>query len=327
MLDKSLSDLKEISITAWVKWNGGASNQSVWHFGSATNRDMWFTPDDGSGRAKFLIRNGGPAQTLVASAALTTGLWTHVAVALSNGVVGRLFVNGILQDVENISITPDQLNGPNTATATTHNYLGRGADPAQAFFNGSLDSVMIYSRALSDSEIATVGPVNSSPALAPVSNRAINVGINLVFTNAATDANLPWQTLTYSLPIAPAGATIDTNTGVFSWRPTVAQANTANPVQVKVTDNGTPNLSAIQNFSVSVNPLAAPTLTAASVTGGQFALQVDGDFGPDYSIQTSTNLLDWATVFSTNSPALPFNWLDPEPANANLRFYRILLGP
>jgi hypothetical protein len=34
---------------------------------------------------------------------------------------------------------------------------------------------------------------------------------------------------------------------------------------------------------------------------------VNGMAGLDYAVQTSTNLLDWNPVFTTNSPAMPFN--------------------
>jgi hypothetical protein len=74
VLDKSLSDLPEISVTAWIKWNGGTNSQPAWHFGAATNKGMFFTPDDGSNRAKFIIRNGGADQTLIAPAALVMGV-------------------------------------------------------------------------------------------------------------------------------------------------------------------------------------------------------------------------------------------------------------
>jgi hypothetical protein len=107
----------------------------------------------------------------------------------------------------------------------------------------------------------------------------------------------------------------------------VSQANTTNTVQVKVADNGTPSLSATQSFLITINPITAPTLTIAALTGGQFTFQINGDPGPDYSIQTSTNLVDWSTIFTTNSPGLPFNWTDPNPAQQNMLFYRILLGP
>ena len=52
-----------------------------------------------------------------------------------------------------------------------------------------------------------------------------------------------------------------------------------------------------------------------------------GDPGPDYSVQTSSNLTDWVTVFTTNSPATPFSWTDPAAAQLPAQFYRVLLGP
>jgi hypothetical protein len=62
------------------------------------------------------------------------------------------------------------------------------------------------------------------------------------------------------------------------------------------------------------------------MAGNQSALQTNRDFGPDYSIQCSTNLTDWSTVFTASSPVLPFDWFDPNPAQSVL-FHRILLSP
>ena len=44
------------------------------------------------------------------------------------------------------------------------------------------------------------------------------------FTAAATDVDVPAQTLTFSLVGAPAGAAIDSDTGVFTWTPTERRA-------------------------------------------------------------------------------------------------------
>jgi carbonic anhydrase/acetyltransferase-like protein (isoleucine patch superfamily) len=327
ILDRSLSDLAEISVTAWIKWSGGASNQPAFYFGSATNKCMFFTPDDGTGHAKFVIRTNSTDQTLVAPAALATGVWTHVTVTLSNSAVGRLYVNGILQQQGGITITPDQLNAPNGNTNLQQNYLARGQGNSLPFFNGAVDGFRIYTGALTNGEITALQAPNHAPTLATISNYVINAGITLVFTNSASDADLPWQTLAFSLLTSPAGATIDTNSGVFTWRPVIAQANTTNQVQVKVADNGSPSLSATRSFVVTVNPINAPALSAAAIANGQFAFQVNGDFGPDYSIQTSTNLMDWTTAFTTNSPALPFTWLDPNPQLDPVRLYRVKLGP
>jgi len=45
--------------------------------------------------------------------------------------------------------------------------------------------------------------------------------------------------------------------------------------------------------------------------------------GPDYSIEASTNLVDWAAVFTTNAPAMPFRWSDTA-ATSQIAFYRAL---
>src|SRR5262249_34655664 len=62
---------------------------------------------------------------------------------------------------------------------------------------------------------------NTPPVLAFIGNKSVNEGASLTFTNTATDADVPAQTLTFSLDAgAPAGAGINPNTGVFSWTPT-----------------------------------------------------------------------------------------------------------
>ena len=167
---------------------------------------------------------------------------------------------------------------------------------------------------------------NTPPTLAPIANQTVNVGQTVAFTASATDTNQPPQTLTFALLAGPTNATLNTNSGAFSFRPLVTQANSTNNFTLKVSDNGTPSLSATQSFSVVVNPLSAPGISNVSVAGGQFRFSVSGQSGPDYAIETSTNLTEWSTVFITNSPALPFVWTDTNSALPR-RFYRIKLGP
>jgi hypothetical protein len=168
---------------------------------------------------------------------------------------------------------------------------------------------------------------NTTPVLAVVSNQSINVGVKFSITNSATDADTPAQTLTYSLPVGPTNATLGAASGILNWRPLVTQANSTNPFSVVVTDNGSPNLSATQNFSVIVNPLALPIVFSSGIVAGQFNLSFNGQAGPDYAIQSTTNLVSWNTVFITNSPAMPFNWVDTATGTNPLLFYRIKTGP
>ena len=138
---------------------------------------------------------------------------------------------------------------------------------------------------------------------------------------------MPPQALTFSLTSGPTNATIDPSTGAFSFRPLVSQAGATCPITVTVTDNGAGNLSASQSFNVFVNTLTQPDISSPTLVGGQFNLAVDGQSGPDYAVQASTNLVDWQTVFSTNSPAMPFQWADPNAGTFPMRFYRIIVGP
>jgi hypothetical protein len=44
-------------------------------------------------------------------------------------------------------------------------------------------------------------------------------------------------------------------------------------------------------------------------------------------IESSTNLLDWSTIFTTNSPVLPFDWTDSGSSQWPANFYRVRLQP
>jgi hypothetical protein len=81
------------------------------------------------------------------------------------------------------------------------------------------------------------------------------------------------------------------------------------------------------NATLTVNPATQPNVASATVNGGQFSLVIGGDTGPDYAVQASTNLVDWQTIFTTNSPAMPFLSTDPNTGSFPVRFYRIIAGP
>jgi uncharacterized protein (DUF2062 family) len=86
-----------------------------------------------------------------------------------------------------------------------------------------------------------------------------------------------------------------------------------------------PPLSATENFTITVNPLTLPQVSSVDWSNGQFEVQVSGQSGPDYEIQTSTNQTQWSTVFTTKSPAMPFIWQNVVATNA-AGFYRVVVG-
>ena len=169
---------------------------------------------------------------------------------------------------------------------------------------------------------------NAPPAfISTATNSVINPGQTFVFTNAATDPDLPAQTLAFSLLSAPAGASVNATNGILVWRPLIAQAKTTNLFSVVVTDNGSPSLSATQSFTVTVRPVTLPLLFSPNLSNFQFCAQVSGSLGPDYTLQASSNLLIWANLLTTNPISLPFTFVDRDAGNLVKCFYRVLLGP
>ncbi len=157
---------------------------------------------------------------------------------------------------------------------------------------------------LSDFEAitATVNEVNIAPVLAAIGNRTTNVGVTVTFTATATDADLPANTITYSLDAgAPAGATIDPSTGAFTWTPGLGQVG-AEGITVRATDNGTPVLSGSQVVLVTVNANQPPVLTSIG----------------DKTVNELTALTFTATATDPNVPAdaLTFSLDAGAPAGA-----------
>jgi hypothetical protein len=138
---------------------------------------------------------------------------------------------------------------------------------------------------------------------------------------------LPALPLGYALTVAPAGASINPTNGLVTWRPAIAAGGTSNPFSVTVTNAA--GLAANRSFSVAVTPPQSPLITGPFESAGRLALTVNGDRGPDYLIQTTTNLnaANWQTVFVTNAPTLPFQWTEANDLKSVVRFYRVKLGP
>ncbi|MFC1727572.1 tandem-95 repeat protein [Patescibacteria group bacterium] len=88
-----------------------------------------------------------------------------------------------------------------------------------------------------DSNIATVTinvtSVNDTPVLDPIGNKSVNELENLSFTVTATD---PDSSLTYNLTGEPAGASINADTGEFSFTPTEIQGPGDLTLIINVTD-------------------------------------------------------------------------------------------
>lgn len=84
--------------------------------------------------------------------------------------------------------------------------------------------------------VITVNEVNTAPVLAGIPAQTVREDAPLTFVASSVDADLPAQSLTFSLVGAPSGAAIHPSTGVFGWTPDQAQGPAIFNFSVRVSD-------------------------------------------------------------------------------------------
>ena len=164
----------------------------------------------------------------------------------------------------------------------------------------------------------TVSEVNVAPTISAITDKTVTEGGTFSFTPTASDADLPANTLTWSLITAPSGMTINSSSGALSWTTGEDDGPDTNQISIRVTDNGSPKLWADRTFNLIVNEAnTAPVLTVSNAASTRIDLTdfenyQDGSYNgtimfrqPSYSSSTSA-FLDTSTAnettVTTNSP-------------------------
>jgi len=325
-----------------------ADNYLTWIENGVVNVDYQILHNDlltsgqGPGHAYYgaqmahLLANVG--DTFLQTTSGLSSLRVH-ATSRQDGKTGLMLIN--LSPTLAAVVTATISNGPALAAAGTcyqfglTNFIGANDYPSYPVATNTVSglsntfSVLVPPYTILDLLIPSA-PTNTPPVLAALAGRTVNVGSNLVITATVTDTNVPAPTLTFSLLSGPTNAAlaqINNTNASLSWRPLVTQSGTTNAFALKVADNYTPSLGATQKFTVTVNPLLPTAATAVTWTNGRLGFQISGQTGPDYAVEASSNLLNWNTVFLTNSPAMPFQWATTNLLAAPAQFYRIQAGP
>ncbi len=149
--------------------------------------------------------------------------------------------------------TPDESQGPGDYPFTVR--LSDGVDFVEASFT------------LRVTEVNVAPVLGGAPAAATIPEL-----VAYTFTATGSDADLPAQTLTFSLSGEPAGAAIDGNSGVFTWTPSEAQGPGVHPFKVRLGDGVATTEFDVVLTVTEVSVAAITDLTASAVRTGN-----DGD--------------------------------------------------
>ncbi len=175
-----------------------------------------------------------------------------------------------------------------------------------------------------------VREVNQAPTLAALKNVVINEDESMSVKLFGADSDLPAQTLTYAFDAAaPAGAKLDSAKGIFAWHPDNTQGGKSYLVAVRVTDNGTPKLSAARSFTITVRDTQGDFSLAIGKTnvfrGGSSSVPIDFQSPTDlvairFGLAVPVTDLDQLTLVPL-APELGTATLLPDgPGNSRVEF-------
>ena len=142
-----------ITISAWVKFNQALATDS-WDEAIIIKNDFYgIKRITGSNVIGLYIKNNsditGNSDVLLGKQSIwTPGQWYHIVV-VANSTTGRIYINGVLDNSGPITWDPYSLT-------SAINIGGNAGYMAETVFNGSLDEVMIFNRALSSSEVSAL---------------------------------------------------------------------------------------------------------------------------------------------------------------------------
>jgi Concanavalin A-like lectin/glucanases superfamily len=175
---------EELTVEAWIKPEGSGEAESI-VFKEAEGE--WFGYSlflglQASGKVEGLIANDPESEyaPTVYSPVIEPNVWTHVAMTY-DGRHERLYIDGVLVDTET-SEGPNENNGDLRIGCTQEHETG---------FDGRIDEVRLYERALSQGEMADIVPPRFPQPFVPDVSNIPDFGGPTIFLPEAVDPFLP----------------------------------------------------------------------------------------------------------------------------------------
>ncbi len=137
---------EQFTFSSWVKIGGDPDGESIVDLGSDIDQNWWLRASESGNPKGVIFGIGGGSASSVSESALSFDTdpdeWHHVA-AVYNGIAVTLYLDGEFMGSQAATLD----------TAKTRFSFGRIRNGGSDYFEGGLDDVRIYNRALSQTEL------------------------------------------------------------------------------------------------------------------------------------------------------------------------------
>lgn len=164
--ERNVLDVDRFTVAAQVSYTGVQNDRTFGRWEVIEKADAYWINIRTDGRIRVGGFFGGCTSArwryLDSSVVVPTNTWTHVA-ATYNGATLGVWVNGVR--VGSRAVTGRTCSNNNPLAVGAKNYPAKGL--LEAFWDGRLDDIRIYNRALTGTEIRGLLPTTTASAAAP----------------------------------------------------------------------------------------------------------------------------------------------------------------
>jgi hypothetical protein len=138
-----------MSFSVWAYPTASSNWARFMDFGNgAPSNNILFTRQSTSATIHLESFNGTSSTTVTSTNAIENNVWQHFAFTIASNGATKIYKNGSV-------IASGTLNVPNVITRNNM-YIGRSNWVSDAFYNGHMDDIRLYTTALSDADILSL---------------------------------------------------------------------------------------------------------------------------------------------------------------------------
>ncbi len=309
----TLDGMSQLTICLWARKNtvdaGGILllKHITYSLNISNNRLQAYLMDDLPTRYDLATPTGSLADTN----------WHHLALT-HDGIMLRLYIDG----VQRASLQPASLLKVDT---NPDREVFVGKDPWGKTFNGDIDDVRLYDRALSASELLALAsvPVDPTPSLTNTSTSAPTESPTPTRSNTLTPTSTksPTRTASSSPSVTPTGTSTNTKTQTPFPSPSPSPTRTSSPSPTSTqTSTSSPTITFTASRTVTSTKSPTPTFSpTASATKSPTVTRTSSLTSTSSPTPTATITPVWAWAYRLHIACMGETNLTVEPLM--VRFY------